>query len=132
MLLIVSVFVAIIIRYYNLQSQMLVSSTDIQNFARLWVFFDRRNTNYIRVEKVGALLLQAAPPLVSVRRVRVRDDTRLLEQQNWARTSPASASPSAAARCLPRAAHRARRHARRLPAAAQAKRCRRACSPGGR
>ena len=83
MLLIVSVFVAIIIRYYNLQSQMLVSSTDIQNFARLWVFFDRRTTNYIRVEKVGALLLQAAPPLVSVRVELVgRDDTRPLEQQN--------------------------------------------------
>jgi hypothetical protein len=83
MLLIVSVFVAIIIRYYNLQSQMLVSSTDVQNFARLWVFFDRRTTNYIRVEKVGALLLQAAPPLVSVRVELVgRDDTRPLEQQN--------------------------------------------------
>jgi len=65
-LVVVSVFNAILLQYYSVQSSLRVNDKDIEDFSKAWADFDPGRTHFIPVENVGKLVLRLKPPLASI------------------------------------------------------------------
>ena len=66
----VSIFVAIILDYFNesgSEDGLTIAYEDIEEFQRKWLEFDVRNSGYISTMDVGLLLFSCNPPLVAVK-----------------------------------------------------------------
>ena len=63
-LMMITVFMAILLQYYDIQQQLIVSSAEVRQYAEIWATFDPDGTDYMPVRALGALLLSLRPPLV--------------------------------------------------------------------
>jgi len=66
----VSIFVAIILEYFNdsnAEEGVSIKFDDIESFQRKWLEFDPKSSSYIRTVDLGLLLYACKPPLVGVR-----------------------------------------------------------------
>ena len=65
----ISIFVAIILDYFNeasAEDALSITYEHVELFQRKWLEFDPRSTSYIRRDDLGLLLFTCDPPLVAV------------------------------------------------------------------
>jgi hypothetical protein len=67
-LILVSVFIAIVLEYYAIQSALVISEMEVNVFSRIWSRYDPMNTSFIPVWRLGQLLIDLGPPLCPVDR----------------------------------------------------------------
>jgi hypothetical protein len=67
-LILVSVFIAVILEYYAIQSALVISEVEVNIFAQKWAKYDPSNTAYLPVWRLGELMVELGPPLSPVDR----------------------------------------------------------------
>ena len=63
MLMLTSVFVAIIVKNYSIQRSLSIDQETVANFSDVWLRYDAKVTGYISVFNLGRLIGDLGPPL---------------------------------------------------------------------
>ena len=66
MLMLTSVFVAIIVKNYSIQRSLSIDQETVANFSDVWLRYDAKVTGYISVFNLGRLIGDLGPPLSPV------------------------------------------------------------------